>query len=354
MRLDGDETDAPEAEAPLEDKVRFLSTPEAYPHRPARVEARETRMSWVFLTGDLVYKLKKPLQRPYLDFSTLARRKRNCEVELRLNRRLAPDVYLRVVALRRDAEGRLALGAGAEAGEVVDWLVEMRQLPGSEMLDERIRTGRLGATEIVGLAERLASFYQSAPPVIAGGRAYLRHIEFESAINRQMLLRPDIGLDAATTRPVLDAARALVHRSAPAILERIARGRIVEGHGDLRAEHVCLTMPVRIIDGLEFDRRMRLLDPYDEVNYLGLECTFRGAPWIRPVLLGTLEQRLGHRPDDVLMATYGAFRCILRARLCIAHLEDAAERDGPWVEQARRYLALAAEECLKARGGAGG
>ena len=112
-----------------------------------------------------------------------------------------------------------------------------------------------------------------------------------------------------------------------------------------------LTLVPRIIDCLEVDRNMRLLDPYDEVNYLGLECEFVGAGWIRPLLLSQLDEIIGHRPNSRLIATYGAFRATLRARICIAHLIDANPVEPErWPSEAQRYLSLAADECLRAEG----
>ena len=97
--------------------------------------------------------------------------------------------------------------------------------------------------------------------------------------------------------------------------------------------------------------RMRLLDPYDEVNYLGLECEFLGATWIRPLLLDVVDAHLGRRPERRLMATYGAFRATLRARICLAHLLDAAPMEPDrWPGEARQYLELAERECIKAGG----
>lgn len=332
----------------LVDKVSFLASPGAYSHRPAEVEVRETHMSWLFLAGSRVYKLKKPLRRPFLDLSTVEKRKHNCETELRLNRRLAGDVYLRALPLRVDERGELTLGA---EGDIVDWLVEMTRLPAAEMLDERIRLGKLGDDEIVSLADCLAALYQRETPQVRDGDAYLRHIETESRLNRTLLMQPRFGLDRQKVAAVLDRVDALIEHWTPAIRERIAQGRIVEGHGDLRPEHVCLVHPPRIIDCLEFDRNMRLLDPYDEVNYLGLECEFVGAGWIRPLLLSQLDEIIGHRPSPQLIATYGAFRASLRARICIAHLID----DNPlepkrWPDEARRYLSMAADECVMAGG----
>jgi aminoglycoside phosphotransferase family enzyme len=109
--------------------------------------------------------------------------------------------------------------------------------------------------------------------------------------------------------------------------------------------------PPRIIDCLEFDRHMRLLDPYDEVGYLGLECAFMGAGWIRPLLLARLEEIIGHKPDPRLLATYAAFRATMRARICLAHLIDPNPMEpGRWPDEARRYMALAAEQCTMAGG----
>lgn len=330
------------------DAVRFLSTPGSYPHDPARVEVRETHMSWVFLTGSLVYKLKKPLRRPFLDLSSIERRRRNCEAELRLNRRLAPDTYLRVLPLCRVEHGALSL---AGRGEIVDWLVEMRQLPAGNMLDERLRLGRVELSEIVAVARRLAAFYRAEPPRVSDGAAYLAHIRNESRINRRLLLDPRFGLEPAATAAIVDRVEATMARSTPMIRKRIAAGHIIEGHGDLRPEHVCLGHPPRIIDCLEFDRRMRLLDPFDEVNYLGLECAFLGFDWIGPLLLDVLGGAIGHRPDARLVAAYGAFRSTLRARICIAHLLDSDPREPQrWPDEARRYLSMADEACVRAEG----
>ena len=135
----------------------------------------------------------------------------------------------------------------------------------------------------------------------------------------------------------------------PEIEKRIASGWIIEGHGDLRPEHVCLLPRPVIIDCLEFDRRMRILDPYDEVNFLGLECAMHGADWVGPLLLQTLEQRIGHAPPPGLLSTYTAFRAVLRARLCIAHLLDSSPMTPErWPRETRAYLAVAREACAKA------
>lgn len=326
----------------LEAKVAFLSRPEAYLPRPREVEARETNMSWVFLTPDRVYKLKKPNRRPFLDFSTIRRRRFFCEEEVRLNRRLAAETYLGVRALRHCPDG-LSLG---DRGRTVDWLVEMRRLDSAQMLDHRLGAGGVGAVEIEALAERLVAFYRGLAPQVADGHLYIAHLRQEQAVNRAMLSSAQFGLGDGVA-DALDATDAALDAATGEIEARIGAGLIVEGHGDLRPEHVWIGKPLQIFDCLEFSRPMRILDPYDEVNYLGLECELLGAGWIRWDLLGVLTARLGNPPSDRLLRAYGAFRALLRARLSVAHLlQTPVRKPAKWLPQAQRYIAQARREIV--------
>lgn len=303
-------------------------------------------MSWVFLTDELVYKLKKPVRHAFLDFSTIRKRHFYCSEELRLNVRLAAETYRRVLPLCRGASGHFALGG---SGRVVDWLVEMKRLPQADMLDQRICGGRATAAEINEVAKRLMDFYAECRAEIAGGSAYLHHLIGEQRINRAILLRPEFALSHIAFGP-LDTVDGLLQRLRPQIEARILRGAIVEGHGDLRPEHVCLCQPPQIIDCLEFNRSMRIIDPYDEINYLGLECEMLGAPWVRPLLGQALESRLPDRPDANLLALYGAFRALLRARLCVAQLLEKPVRHAErWRPLAIRYIRQAERELLSLR-----
>ena len=327
----------------LAEKVRFLSDPASYAGTTTHVETHETHMSWVFLTDRRVYKLKKPVKYPFLDFSSLRRRYFYCREELRLNRRLAEATYISVVPLRRDTSGHMSLGG---QGLIVDWLVERHRLPAAEMLDVRIRDGRVTEQEIQRVGDLLVCFYSRCAPEIAMGEAYLHHLVREHAINRSILERPEFGLTTASA-PALEKVEHALDHLRPRIEERIASGWIVEGHGDLRPEHICLTDPPQIIDCLEFNRAMRIIDPYDEVNYLGLECDMLGAGWIRPVLGAILSKHLGHAPDPPLLALYGGFRALLRARLCLVHLlESHMRRPETWRPLAIRYLAEADRACV--------
>lgn len=327
----------------LAEKVSFLSEPVAYRHATSQVEARETHMSWVFLTDDRVYKLKKPVRHAFLDFSTVAKRRFFCGEELRLNRRLAAGTYRQVVPLCRDDAGRFSLDG---TGRAVDWVVEMNRLPQGDMLDARIRAGRVAVPEIERIGELLADFYVGLEPERVDGDVYLRHLVNEQRINRAILLRPEFGL-ADIAADELAKVDGLLRQAEPWIAARLADGAIVECHGDLRPEHVCLVQPPQIIDCLEFNRSMRIMDPYDEINYLGMECDMLGASWIRTLLNHALENRLPARPAVPLLALYGGFRALLRARLCIAHLLETPIRHAEkWRPLAIRYIRQAHKECL--------
>jgi aminoglycoside phosphotransferase family enzyme len=336
-------TDAADAEPmrdpTLAEKVRFLAGPAAYPDRPRRVRVVETHMSFVFLAGRLVYKLKKPVVFPYLDFSTPSARRRFVGEELRLNRRLAPDVYLGEAILRLSETGSLTLDG---AGRAVDWLVMMRRLPHRRMLDAMLKRGAATPEAIGRVGDALAGFYGSLPPEPIPVEAYLGRLAREHAETADTLREPAFGLTAAEAEEALRSFDARLALARSAIESRVREGRIVEGHGDLRPEHVCMTDPVAIIDRLEFDRALRLVDPFEEVAFLGLECARLGAPWAHAVLTGRVAAGLGAAPTEAVAAFHWTNRALLRARLALAHLREPHPRTPrKWRPLARRYLALA-------------
>lgn len=321
-------------------KVAFLADPASYPGRPPpRIEVIETHLSWIFLGGARVLKLKKPTRGELFDLTTPEARRQNAESELRLNRRLAPETYLGIVPLALSSDGRLALG---REGAIVDWLVEMRRLPVGDMLDSRLAERRWHPTEIRRLGDRLADFYARARPVPMSALAFFGRVRRECAASVEAFAR--IGQRDLEARAARIARRLLgfLSRRRLLFLHRLRAGRFVEGHGDLRPEHVALRARVEIIDCLEFSRALRLLDPVDELAFLGLECARLGAPLLEPILFARYRRRTGDAPAPELVAFYGAYRALIRARLAIGHLEDEGMADAAkWRGRASAYLALA-------------
>lgn len=324
----------------LTEKVACLQRADAYPEPTARVEAVETHMSWVFLTDRHAYKLKKPVRHAFLDFSTLAARKAHCEEELRLNRRLAPEVYLDVVALNADAAGRLAVGG---SGEPVEWLVKMRRLPRERMLDVVLARGEVRDEHVAALAEVLAGFYRSLAPV------GLSLAEYRSLLVRDIeACRTELGdrlhgLPGDSFAATADALVAFIARESDLLQARLAAGRIVEGHGDLRPEHVCLLERPVVIDCLEFNREFRVLDVADELAYLAMECARLGAASIGDAIFTACCKRMGDRVPPRLLRFYCGYRALVRAKIATWHTRDATPDEiDKWRARARQYLALAA------------
>ncbi|MEK4032655.1 hypothetical protein WOC76_03000 [Methylocystis sp. IM3] len=319
------------------EKLRFLSAPASYPLRPASVEVIETHMSYVFLAGDRAYKLKKPVRYPFLDFSTLQARERDCREEARLNRRLAPDVYLGVTPLTAQGD-RLMIGGG---GAVVDWLVEMRRLPCDLMLDRIIAAGGPSAAQLVDICDVLARFYRGAEPSFLAPEDYAERFFVEERMNREILTRPDFAFRDEAAR-LLDQLDARLVAARATLEARQREGRVVDGHGDLRPEHICLDHPPVIFDCLEFNAALRQVDPFDEIALLGVECAQLGADALLRRFTEELARRLGCAPPFELVALYGAWRAALRARLSFAHLLEPAPRNPQkWTPLARRYLSIA-------------
>jgi aminoglycoside phosphotransferase family enzyme len=301
-------------------------------------------MSWVFMAGDRVYKLKKPVRFAYLDFSTLDRREATCRAEYLLNRRLAPDVYLGVVPLTISTSG-LEIGGD---GPVVDWLVIMRRLKEKETLEAALHGGWLKPSQVDRLAATLKAFYARAPRVTLEPAHYL--VTWQEALNAncRVLFTARFGLLQGTVERIAHAQSQFSLKRSGLLLERIHKRRFVDAHGDLRPEHIWLREPLTIIDCLEFDAKLRALDPLDEVAFLHLECERLGG---LPAAT-RIRRHLAHALDDDaasgLFLFYRSHRAMLRARLSIAHLFDANPRTPEkWPHLARVYLGLAAADAAR-------
>ncbi|WP_049820178.1 hypothetical protein [Bradyrhizobium japonicum] len=319
-------------------KVAFLSQPGSYSPVPDHVQARETHMSWVFMNGARVYKLKKPVRFPYLDFSTLARRRAACLAEASLNRRLARDVYIGVVPLTETALGYTIGGSGP----VADWLVVMRRLNEEETLEAMLRNGTARQTEVRQLAAVLDRFYSHTARILVAPETYVASLYEAAALDWQILLNQRFGLPRGTILRIAWAQRQFLERNARMLADRVSRRFIVDGHGDLRPEHIWLTPPHPIIDCLEFNSRLRASDALDEIAFLHLECERLGGRWFGDAIRRRLARTLHDDHRSGIFLFYRIGRAMLRARLSIAHLFDAHPRTPEkWPRLARAYLALA-------------
>ena len=301
-------------------------------------------MSWVFMAGERVYKLKKPVRFAYLDFSTLARREAACRAEYLLNRRLAPDIYLDVVPLTISSSGLAIAGDGP----AVDWLVVMRRLEENETLEAALRGGWLKPLQLDRLAATLGAFYVHASRVQLEPEQYLVSWQRALVDNCRVLFNARFGLPQGAVERIAQVQHRFATKRSALLLERIHRRRFVDAHGDLRPEHIWLREPVTIIDCLEFDSKLRALDPLDEIAFLHLECERLGGLWAAERIRQHLALVLDDDAGSGLFLFYRSHRAMLRARLSIAHLLDANPRTPEkWPRLARIYLKLAAADAAR-------
>ena len=321
----------------IDDKVAALRRPGTYPEPTAAIDVVETHMSWVFMTERHVYKLKKPVRYPFLDFTTLDARERDCLEEVRLNRRLAPDIYLGVVPLTRGRDREIRLEG---EGEVLDWLVWMHRLPEERMLKSLIMQGDVSEEDVRRFMEVLCRFYRQAPAEPVSTAAYLARYRVDIDANEQTLTAATPPLPQERITQVIRAHRAFLADHDELLAIRAADGRVIEAHGDLRPEHICLLAEPVFIDCLEFKRDFRLLDPVEELAFLAMECEHLSADWIRPLVFDSYRQCTGDLPPKGLVTFYLSFRATLRARLAVWHARNGDE--AKWLRHAGEYLAIAA------------
>ncbi len=325
----------------LEELRASLSNPDVYPGRPERVAVIETHASIVFLTDNDVYKLKKPVDFGFLDYSTLEQRKQMCDLELSLNRRLAPAIYRDVVTVvRRD--GGLRLGG---AGDIVDYLVHMRRLPEARSLsslieDEAVRTDEIGA-----VAQRIAVFHETAahgPDVERWGSlpAIRKNIEENFEQTKAFVGKT---LPARAFNEISSYARAFLSENEGLLRQRIVDGMIRDGHGDLRAEHIYLLESVVIVDCIEFSDRLRCGDVAGDVGFLAMDLDALNRPDLSDRLVAEYVDATGFEIESVL-DFYRCYRAYVRGKV-VSFRVDLDESENSQTEQdyreARRFFHLA-------------
>lgn len=317
----------------LNAKVAFLRQPASYPGRIRRVEAIETHFAWVFLAGRHAYKLKKPMRHQAMDYRSLAARERGCREELRLNRRLARSVYLDVMPLM-SRNGILALGG---RGDVADWLVRMRRLPASRSLDRTLGRRALRLSEFEALMSLLTRFFAGAERRPMTGRAYIKRLRRQVTANCHALQDAGRRVRQSLVGEAIACQRACLRIGVRLFASRAAF--IVEGHGDLRAEHVYLGDPPCVIDCLEFDDDLRRLDPAEEISFLALEVERLGHASLAQQFLRRHRERSAAGIADAVTSFYMSHRAATRAKLAVWHLDDPQFPDArPWLARAHADL----------------
>jgi len=326
----------------LADIIKALSDIKAYPERMAKVEIAQTQMSVVFLTNALVYKVKKPVNLGYLDYTTLEKRKFLCEQEVRLNRRLCPDVYLGVVPITLE-RGVISLGG---AGKPIEYAVRMRRLPADRMMDVLLAKNQVTVEMIRRVAEKVADFHaraETSPDIGKFGNLETITFNTEENFNQTEKYIPQ-AVSQEQYRRLVRYTHGFIKNETALLNRRVTESRIKDCHGDLHSQHICFTDGICIYDCIEFNDRFRYVDVAAEVSFLAMDLDRWGHPELSRELVAGYIAWSGDKELPQLLNFYRCYFAYVRAKVNCFRLDDALlpeEQKTGALAEARKYFALA-------------
>ena len=321
--------------------IAFLSQPEAFGGGVSRVDRVETHVSVVFLAGDQAFKLKRAVKFPYLDFSTRELRREFCEAEVRINRRTAPGIYRRVVAVTRKANGALGLGGG---GQPVEWLVEMARFDEDTLFDRLAQRGALDVAVIENLGDVIARFHNEAERRLnAGGPAAIARIIDGNA--RSFAGCPPGCCDTGRVKRVTEATRRALGACIVLLGERSRAGFVRHCHGDLHLRNIFLEdgQPI-LFDGIEFSEALADIDVLYDLAFLIMDLEYRDLRRLASILLNRYLDNTGDAGGLKALPLFLSLRAAIRSHVDAAAVSNQSDpqeakalRDG-----AQRYIEMAA------------
>lgn len=327
--------------------IKDLLNPASLPDPTERVILVQTHISLVLVADHFVYKIKKPVDFGFLDFTTLEKRRHYCEQEVILNRRLARDVYIEVLPVRYDGKSHTV---GGENGEIVEFAVKMKKIPEEMLMSSLFMQGRLERAHLSSIALVLAGFHRNA----AASHEIDRFGEPEAfRINtdenfRQTERLMDVTIARKDFQALSEWTEDFYRDKAPLFRERIKAGKVRDCHGDLHMAHVCLATHPFIIDCIEFNDRFRYGDTLADIAFLLMDLEYHGGQKEAQVLWELYAEEAGDRGMDELLTFYKIYRAYVRGKVNSFQLDDqsigleekqkAREAAGRYFRLARSYL----------------
>lgn len=298
-------------------------------------EIVRTHISWVLL-GEDAYKIKKPVKFSFLDFSTLERRKRLCEEEVRLNRRLAPEVYLGVVPIT-EREGKPELGG---SGDAVGYAVKMRRLPQEARMDAMLERGAVSAEHIQEIASIVADFHSRIDvikdPGYSSAELVRKQIDdlgmFREVIQEACGLGDEVDL-------IIEKSDGFIERNRDLFSKRQKEGRIRDCHGDLHSANIFITDRITIFDCIEFSEDFRFVDTASEIAFMAMDLDAFGEDELSALFVGEYVKLSGDTGAFELLGLYKCYRANVRAK--IAAIDYSQHPGDEPKERIRKYINLA-------------
>jgi aminoglycoside phosphotransferase family enzyme/predicted kinase len=326
----------------LPEIAQALLNPEIYPDRTTRVKVMQTQMSFIFLTGQYVYKVKKAVDLGYLDYTTLEKRRFFCEQEVALNRRLCPEAYLGVIPITRNKSG-IAL---AGAGEVVEYAVKMLYLPQDRMMNVLLDRNEV-SPEMVGMvAQRLADFHAGAaasPDIGAFGKIEAIRINTEENF-QQTEKYTGRSITARQYQRIKEFTNDIMREKAEIFNQRVTDNRIRDCHGDLHAQHVCFADRIYIYDCIEFNDRFRYCDVASEAAFLAMDLDHYGRADLSRSFTTAYMNISRDKQVPELLNFYKCYRAYVRGKVGCFKTDDpyiSEEERKQSLEDTRSYFELA-------------
>ena len=321
----------------LQYKIEDLLKPEAYPRKPQKIELIQTQMSFIFLTGDYVYKVKKPVDLGYLDYTTLEKRLFFCHQELELNRRLCPEVYLAVVPITESCQLSAVSYHFEGEGKAIEYAVKMRQLPQERMMDVLLPRGKVTKQMIAKVAEKLAGFHQKAETnsqIAAFGKLdTIRQNCHENFSQTEKYI--GLSIPARKYEQLKSYTNNFINSNAGLFDKRVSKGRIRDCHGDLHAAHVCFTDDICIYDCIEFNDRFRYSDVASEVAFLAMDLDRYQRANLSKHLVNTYVELSQDEELLKLLNFYKCYRAYVRGKV------ESFKLDDPYIPEDEKAKVLA-------------
>lgn len=297
-----------------------MMDPGIYPVIPGNVEMIQTHISYIFIAGDFVYKVKKAVNFGFLDFTTLERRKYYCDEELRLNQRLAPDIYLKVVPIF-ESDGEIHLKG---EGRIVEYAVLMRRLPRERMLKTLLREGKADSSTMEEIALKLADFHARAATGgdidRIGGIETVRYNHDENFEQTRKYVR--ITIPEGKYQFLKDYVHHFMEKYSSLLSRRVVEHRIRDCHGDLHLEHICVTDGIVIFDCIEFNERFRYSDVASEVAFLSMDLDFNGFTEYAQIFETAYIRYSGDQELGLLLNFYKCYRAYVRGKVISFRIDE--------------------------------
>jgi len=326
--------------------VQAFLTSDFYPHKTSTIDMIQTHISWVFLSGDYAYKLKKPLDLGFLDFSTLAKRRHYCEQELLLNRKLAPEIYLDVLPVYQHGD-RFKLSL---PGTIVDYCLKMLRFNQADLLAHRLEKGIFDASWMDILAADVAGFHQQQQSVDA---AQIDHTQLLAAHIHSNLEVAKAHMPTAVHKTVWllisDYAASALQQLGPLLRERQRSGHVRHCHGDLHLKNITLIEgQPRIFDCIEFNDQFATIDTMNDAAFLAMDCDACGRADLGMRFLSRYLEHTADYKGLALLPLYLFYRAGVRGKVgCLLadELADEAGQQHCALLDAQHYFKLAADYC---------